>query len=116
MLDPSRRANAMLIATTTVATRPEADHLASAAIEQNLAVCAQVEGPIHSHFVWEGRKTVAEEWCITFKLLSEHAAALSAYVHGAHPYETPQWLVVKAEQVGEKYLSWARAPRSSINF
>ncbi|MBC8008651.1 MAG: divalent-cation tolerance protein CutA [Burkholderiales bacterium] len=105
----------MLIATTTVSARADADHLASAAIEQNLAVCAQVEGPIHSHYVWQGRKTAAEEWRVTFKLLQENATALGAYVHSVHPYETPQWLVTETVQVGEKYLSWARAPRSSVN-
>ena len=50
----------MLIATTTVASSREAEHLAAACIEQNLAVCAQVEGPIHSHYVWQGRRTVAQ--------------------------------------------------------
>ncbi len=106
----------MLVATTTVATRLDADHLASACIEQNLAVCAQVEGPIHSHYVWQGRKSASEEWRVTFKLLAEQAPTLSAYVHSVHPYETPQWIVIETAQVGEKYLSWARAPRSSVNF
>ncbi|MCU0791982.1 MAG: divalent-cation tolerance protein CutA [Opitutaceae bacterium] len=106
----------MLIATTTVATRLDAEHLASAAIEQNLAFCAQVEGPIHSHYVWQGRKTAAEEWRITFKFFREQSAALSTYVHSAHPYDTPQWIVTEATHVGEKYLSWARSPRSSVNF
>lgn len=106
----------MLIATTTVSQAAEAEHLASACIEQNLAVCAQVEGPLHSHYVWQGRKTAASEWRVTFKLLPEKAQALSAYVHAVHPYEIPQWLVLEAVQVGEKYLSWARTPRSPINF
>ena len=34
-----------------------------------------------------------------------HGRALLA----AHPYETPEWLVVGAEHVGEKYLSWVEA-------
>ena len=49
---------------------------------------------------------------MTFKLLAEQAPTLSAYVHSVHPYETPQWIVIETAQVGEKYLSWARAPRS----
>jgi Uncharacterized protein involved in tolerance to divalent cations len=105
----------MLIAWTTVSTPAEAERLADASIAQNLAVCAQVEGPIHSHYVWEGRKTVSQEWRITFKFLEEQSAALSAYIQAAHPYDTPQWIVVQADRVGEKYLSWARAPRSSVN-
>ena len=106
----------MFIAWTTVSTAADAEHLADACIAQNLAVCAQIDGPIHSHYVWQGRKTAAQEWRITLKFLPEQSGALSAYVHSVHPYETPQWLVVSADKVGEKYLSWARAPRSSVNF
>jgi uncharacterized protein involved in tolerance to divalent cations len=58
---------------------------------------------------------VTEEWRVTFKFLREQSGPLAAYVHGAHPYETPEWIVVEAARVGEKYLSWARAPRSSVN-
>lgn len=105
----------MLIAWTTVSTAVEAEHLADAAIAQNLAVCAQIDGPIHSHFVWQGRKTATHEWRITFKFFQSQSGALSSYVHAVHPYQTPQWLVVSAQEVGEKYLSWARAPRSSVN-
>lgn len=109
-------ATPMLIATTTLPTRREADALAATAIAQNLAVCAQVEGPLQSHYVWEGRPTVSEEWRVTYKLLPETAGPLSACVHAAHPYTTPQWLVVKVEHTGEKYLSWARQARRSVNF
>lgn len=109
-------APSLFIAWTTVADAAAAERLADGAIAQNLAVCVQVEGPIHSHYVWQGRKTVAQEWRITFKFLPEQGAGLSAYVQGAHSYDTPEWIVVAAERVGEKYLSWARAPRSSINF
>ena len=35
--------------------------------------------------------------------------ALEAQVLAGHPYDTPEWLVVRAEHVGEKYLSWAEA-------
>jgi periplasmic divalent cation tolerance protein len=30
-----------------------------------------------------------------------------------HPYDTPEWLVVRAERVAEKYLSWAQANSST---
>ena len=35
--------------------------------------------------------------------------AIEAAIRSRHPYETPEWLVVAAERVGEKYLSWAEA-------
>jgi periplasmic divalent cation tolerance protein len=97
----------MLIAWTTVEKRPDADHLASEAIARNLALCVQIDGPITSHYRWHGRAEKAEEFRLCFKLLESHAVALESFVLGAHPYQTPEWVVVRAEHVGEKYLSWA---------
>jgi periplasmic divalent cation tolerance protein len=45
--------------------------------------------------------------------LESQAAALEAHVLAAHSYDTPEWIVVCAEHVGEKYLSWARAVSTS---
>ncbi|MET0263531.1 MAG: divalent cation tolerance protein CutA [Rariglobus sp.] len=98
----------MLIAWTTVPTRALADELAAAAISAKLAACVQVEGPIASHYIWEGKAEKTEEYRLTFKVLPETAQALETWLHATHPFEIPEWIVVKAEHVAEKYLSWAR--------
>ena len=99
----------MIIAWTTTETRADADRLASGAVEKRLAACAQVDGPITSHFHLEGKLTKAEEYRVWFKCLPANASALSNWVHTHHLYSTPQWIEVNAESVGEKYLSWAMA-------
>lgn len=99
----------MLLAWTTVANRADAERLAADAIAQNLAVCVQVDGPVTSHYRWQGRDERAEEFRLCFKLFEAHAAALEQKIVAAHPYESPEWIVVRAERVGEKYLSWANA-------
>jgi periplasmic divalent cation tolerance protein len=103
----------MLIAWTTVGTRADADRLAANAVARNLAVCVQIDGPITSHYRWEGRAEREEEFRLCFKLLESHASALEDHVLTAHPYETPEWVVLQAEKVGEKYLSWAKANSST---
>jgi periplasmic divalent cation tolerance protein len=103
----------LLIAWTTVAHRAEADRLAADAIARNLALCVQIDGPIVSHYRWQGSDARDEEFRLCFKLLEWHAAALEERVLALHPYETPEWIVVRAERVGEKYLSWANANSST---
>ena len=98
----------MFIAWTTLPTKDLANELAAAAVTARLAVCVQVEGPLQSHYLWAGAQEKTEEYRLTFKLLPERASALETWLHERHPYETPQWIVVKAEHVAEKYLSWAR--------
>ena len=103
----------MFVAYTTVATRADADRLATDAVERNLAVCVQVDGPIVSHYRWQGQTERTEEFRLAFKCLPGCLAPLEQHVLSAHPYDTPEWLVVRAERVGEKYLSWARANSST---
>jgi periplasmic divalent cation tolerance protein len=103
----------MLIAWTTLANRPEAEKLAQAVVAGKLAVCVQVEGPITSFYIWNDRLEREEEYRLLFKLLPAQAAALESLVMKLHPYAIPEWLVVPAEHVGEKYLSWARASSTS---
>ena len=103
----------MFIAWTTVATRADADRLAAAAVARNLAVCVQIDGPIISHYRWHGQDERSEEFRLAFKVLPARLAALEAQVLSGHPYETPEWVVLRAERVGEKYLSWAEANSST---
>ncbi len=104
----------MLVAWTTVATAADAERLAVGVVENRLAVCVQTEGPIRSFYRWEGRVERSEEYRLQFKFLESQQSALEVYVHRHHPYQSPEWIVVRAEHVGEKYLSWAIAvPTSS---
>ncbi len=106
----------MIIAWTTTEKRADAETLARGAVEHRLAVCAQVEGPITSHYHWEGKLETATEYRICFKCLPANAPALNAWVHARHPYSTPEWIEVAAESVGEKYLSWAMANSTTSPF
>lgn len=99
----------MLLAWTTVGTGADAERLAAETVADGLAVCVQIDGPIVSHFRWEGKPERVEEFRLCFKVLEPRRDALRDRVLGAHPYDTPEWVVVQAEEVGEKYLSWAKA-------
>lgn len=106
----------MLIAWTTVATSDDATRLARGAVEARLAACVQVEGPITSHCRWEGRIESTPEYRLMFKFLPEQAAGLEAWIRVRHPYTTPEWVVVRAEHVSEKYLSWAQGTSTPAPF
>jgi periplasmic divalent cation tolerance protein len=103
----------MFIAWTTVEKRADADRLASDSIARNLAVCVQIDGPIVSHYRWHGKDERSEEFRLSFKCLAPRLAALEQHILSIHPYDTPEWIVVRAERVGEKYLSWAGANSST---
>jgi periplasmic divalent cation tolerance protein len=99
----------MFIAWTTVETRSAADELAAATVGLGLAACVQIDGPVTSHYRWQGKIEQASEFRLSFKCPMDRIAELESYVLNHHPYETPEWISVRADRVGEKYLSWARA-------
>ncbi|MEY3828779.1 MAG: Divalent-cation tolerance protein CutA [Verrucomicrobiota bacterium] len=96
----------VLVAWTTLPSKEEAETLAAAAVAARLAACAQVEGPLRSHFIWEGVAQAEEEFRVTFKLAAAQEAALRTWVHGRHPYAVPQWLAVPATHVSPAYQAW----------
>jgi periplasmic divalent cation tolerance protein len=97
----------VLIAWTTIGSAAEAEKLAAETIARGLAACVETTGLV-SHYRWQGRQERTEEVRLTFKFLEGQLAALEHFVLESHPYETPQWIVLKADHVSEKYLSWAR--------
>ena len=97
----------MYIAWTTVANSTDAEALATVIIDRGLAVCVQIDGPITSRYRWNGQTERAEEHRLSMKCTVGQLDQLEREVLARHPYETPEWIVVRAERVGEKYLSWA---------
>lgn len=99
------------IAWTTLPSREEADRLAGEAVAAGLAACAQVEGPLRSHYTWEGRVQAEEEYRLTFKYAAAHGADLEAWVLARHPFAVPQWLAVQVDHASPGYRAWVLGVR-----
>ena len=82
--------------------------MAREAIARGLAACVEITGVV-SHYRWKDGPERAEELRLAFKCLPDQLAPLEAFVLENHPYEVPEWIVIRAERVSEKYLSWAEA-------
>lgn len=96
----------MIVATTTVATREQADALAQEILAQCAAACVQIDGPLTSHYQWNGAVETATEWRLTIKTTQAAGPALAELVHRLHPYELPQWWIARAQQVSPGYARW----------
>ena len=98
--------DAIGIALTTLPSREEADRLAADAVAAGLAACAQVDGPVRSHYTWEGKVESEDEFRVTFKFAATQAAALETWVLARHPYAVPQWLAFAADHASPAYRAW----------
>jgi periplasmic divalent cation tolerance protein len=94
---------------TTTEKREDAERLAERAVSERLAACAQVIGPIHSTYRWQGKIERAEEWLCLMKTRPALYDALEAAIKEIHPYSVPEILAVPVVAGSADYLAWMRA-------
>lgn len=99
----------LILGWTTVTTREQAEILAQGLVESRLAACVQIDGPVISHYLWNGKRERSEEFRLWVKFIAGRQIDVEKWLLSRHPHETPEWITVRAENVSEKYLSWAKA-------
>jgi len=90
----------------TAPSADEAGRLGRIAVEQRLAACAQVSGPITSTYWWEGKVQSATEWLCVLKTTAPLMGRLTGVLREAHSYEVPEIVAVPIEAGDEDYLAW----------
>ena len=94
--------------TVTAPSDEVAAQLGRRVVEDRLAACAQVGGPVASTYWWEGEVQQATEWTLVCKTSEARLDALVATVREAHPYDTPE--IVATPVTGDgAYLAWVEA-------
>lgn len=97
----------VIVVSTTDSERAARD-LASGAVRERLAACAQIVGPIISVFRWEGDVRSEAEWRLEIKTAADRADALSAYIAENHEYDVPEVVVLPITGGSDDYLTWVR--------
>jgi periplasmic divalent cation tolerance protein len=95
--------------TTTFPDRATAEQVAARLVEERLAACAQVLGPVDSTYWWQDKVERSSEWYCHFKTTVERFAALEQRLRKLHPYETPELVATPITEGSSDYLSWIRA-------
>ena len=95
-----------LMAMTTTDAREDAERLARELVDQRLAACVQVLGPISSTYRWQGAVETAEEWLCLIKTTGARFEALAAFVDANHGYQTPELTAVPIDHGSPGYLNW----------
>lgn len=90
----------------TAPNRPTARRLARAVLEARLAACANLVPGIESHYWWQGRLERAGEVLILFKTTGDKVPALQKAILAAHPYDTPEFVVLALNSGSKRYLAW----------
>ena len=92
--------------TTTLPDRDAANRLGRRLVEERLAACAQVVGPVSSVYWWQGEVESAGEWYCHLKTIVSKVEELIVRIRELHPYETPEIVALPVTEADEAYLRW----------
>ena len=80
--------------------------LAKLVLEERLAACVNIVRGVESHYWWEGKVCRDAEVLLVMKTAKARLKALEEQVLAAHPYDTPEFVVLSIESGSKRYLDW----------
>jgi periplasmic divalent cation tolerance protein len=100
---PAARARIVL---TTVGDEPEAESLARILVDDRLAACVNIVGPIRSVYRWRDAVEDEREYLLLIKTRPSLLGRVQSRVNELHSYELPEILVLTPDNGSAEYLSW----------
>lgn len=91
---------------TAVGSGPAAASLAAALVEERLAACVQILGPMESIYRWKGAVERSTEWLCRAKTTASRSRAAMSRIRELHSYEQPEILVIPVSDGDDGYLEW----------
>jgi periplasmic divalent cation tolerance protein len=91
---------------TTTETREQAQTIARHLVDEKLAACVQILGPITSTYSWKGKVETTEEWLCLIKTQENLYETLEKAILSLHSYETPEIIAVPIIRGSKEYINW----------
>ncbi|MCA9140144.1 MAG: divalent-cation tolerance protein CutA [Planctomycetales bacterium] len=96
----------ILVCLTTVSNQNQAREMARALLDQRVAACVQIDGPIESHYRWQGEDCCESEFRLVIKTSVEQKDRLREFIRDVHPYDQPQIVTLESVDVEAGYAAW----------
>ena len=93
----------------TAPSRDEAMKIARAAVEERLAACANVLGPMTSMYWWEGKVQEEGEVSFILKTRADLVPALTQRIKALHSYTCPCVVALPVAAGNPDFLAWIDA-------
>ena len=84
----------------------EAERIGRAMVEERLAACVNILGPISSIYRWKGAIESSEEVAAIFKTTDERADALITRIAALHSYDVPCVTAWPVGEILDAYADW----------
>ena len=84
----------------------EAERIGRTMVEERLAACSNILGPVRSIYRWQGAIETATEVAAIFKTTEETADALMTRIAGLHSYDVPCIVAWPIDKILGPYADW----------
>ena len=84
----------------------EAATIARTLIDERLAACANIIGPVRSIYRWRDKVEDAREYLIMIKTRTNLYSRLERRVRDLHSYEVPEVITLTIARGAHRYLQW----------
>lgn len=101
----SEIASKVVVITTTFPTHAVAEQIACELVEQKMAACVQITGPIKSIYYWEESVEIKSEYSVKIKIAVRRLNEVVDFLKSHHPYELPQ-IVWETVHATAEYSQW----------
>jgi periplasmic divalent cation tolerance protein len=91
---------------TTAGNREEAEKIANALVQRELAACVNILGPMTSVYRWKGKVESATEFLLLIKTTEDAFEPVRRAVRELHSYELPEFVELGISRGEGKYLAW----------
>lgn len=91
---------------TTTDTEKSAEKIAVTLVENRLAACVQIIGPIKSIYWWKATTERAVEWLCIIKTREDLYSDVKSSIKAIHSYKVPEIIALPILKGDKGYLSW----------
>lgn len=91
---------------TTAGSHDEAQRIARALVERQLAACVNIVPGVDSIYRWQGKIENAQEWLLVIKTTAGKFESVRDAINELHSYDLPECACLAIEDGSPEYLRW----------
>jgi periplasmic divalent cation tolerance protein len=98
--------HSLIIISTTFERKEDGEKIAEILLVENLIGCAQLSGPIQSHYRWKGKTETSVEYLLQLKTIESCYDSVEKRIRELHPYDLPEIIAVPVIHCSNEYQNW----------
>jgi periplasmic divalent cation tolerance protein len=98
----------LVVLLTTLAAETDGAAFARTLVDERLAACVNVLAPMTSVYRWKDAIEQAQEQQLLIKTTAERIPAVQERFRSLHPYELPEFIVMRPSDAAELYVRWVK--------